>query len=59
MLREVARYFRQHEPHSPVPLLAERAARWAEMSLEEWLLHVVKDESTLQQLRELLDVRSD
>lgn len=58
MLREVARYFRHNEPHSPVALLAERAARWADMSLEEWLQHVVKDDGTLQQLRELLDVRT-
>lgn len=57
MLTEVARYFRHNEPHSPVSLLAERAARWAEMSLEEWLQHVVKDDSTLRQLQELLDVR--
>lgn len=57
MLTEVARYFRHNEPHSPVALLAERAARWAEMSLEEWLQHVVKDDSTLRQLQELLDVR--
>lgn len=57
MLGEVARYFRIHEPHSPVAALAERAARWAEMSLEEWLQHVVKDDSTLSQLQELLDVR--
>ena len=57
MLREVALYFRHNEPHSPVALLAERAARWADMSLEQWLQHVVKDDSTLQQLRELLDVR--
>ncbi|SMF24378.1 type VI secretion system protein TssA [Pseudogulbenkiania subflava] len=56
MLAEVARYFRHNEPHSPVALLAERAARWAEMSLEEWLLHVVKDDSTLRQLQELLDI---
>jgi len=55
MLGEVARYFRAHDPHSPVSLLAERAARWAEMSLEEWLQHVIKDDSTLSQLRELLD----
>ncbi|MTD33556.1 type VI secretion system protein TssA [Paludibacterium denitrificans] len=55
MLGQVAHYFRAHEPHSPVSLLAERAARWAEMSLEEWLQHVIKDDSTLSQLRELLD----
>lgn len=56
-LDEVARYFRAHEPHSPVALLAERAARWAEMSLEQWLAHVIKDDSTLNQLNELLGVK--
>lgn len=53
-LREVGRYFREHEPHSPVGLLAERAAGWAEMSLDQWLATVVKDDSTLGSLRELL-----
>ncbi|MBM3115248.1 type VI secretion system protein TssA [Jeongeupia naejangsanensis] len=58
-LREVARYFRTNEPHSPVALLAERAAKWAEMPLEEWLKTVIKDDSTLGQLKELLDIRRD
>lgn len=56
-LREAARYFRHNEPHSPVALLAERAANWAEMPLEQWLSSVIKDEGTLGQLRELLDIR--
>lgn len=56
-LRESARYFRQNEPHSPVALLAERAANWAEMPLEKWLATVIKDEGTLGQLRELLDIK--
>lgn len=55
-LREVAKYFKQNEPHSPVAPLAERAAKWAEMPLERWLASVIKDESTLAQLRELLDI---
>jgi type VI secretion system protein ImpA len=57
-LREVARYFRANEPHSPVALLAERAAKWADMPIETWLSSVIKDESTLRELRELLDLRS-
>lgn len=56
-LREVANYFRHSEPHSPVALLAERAANWAEMPLEQWLGAVIKDQSTLGQLRELLDIQ--
>lgn len=56
-LREAARYFRHNEPHSPVALLAERAANWAEMPLEQWLAAVIKDEGTLGQLRELLDIK--
>jgi len=56
-LREIARYFREHEPHSPVSLLVERAAKWGEMPLETWLRAVIKDEPTLKQLHELLDIR--
>ncbi|HEY0846743.1 MAG TPA: type VI secretion system protein TssA [Noviherbaspirillum sp.] len=55
-LRQVARFFRENEPHSPVALLSERAAKWAEMPLERWLAAVIKDDSTLGQLRELLDI---
>lgn len=55
-LRQVAQYFKQNEPHSPVALLAERAAKWAEMPLERWLASVIKDDATLAQLRELLDI---
>lgn len=58
-LRAVATYFRTYEPHSPVALLAERAARWAEMPLEDWLKTVIKDDSTLSQLRELLDIKNE
>lgn len=55
-LRDVAAYFRHNEPHSPVALLAERAASWAEMPLDQWLASVIKDQSTLGQLRELLAI---
>ena len=51
-LREVASYFRHHEPHSPVAYLLERAVAWANMPLEEWLAEVVRDESTLSSIRE-------
>lgn len=56
-LGDIANYFRANEPHSPVALLVERAARWAEMPMENWLASVIKDQGTLDQLRELLDIQ--
>jgi len=35
------------------------AARWGEMTLEEWLASVIKDGGTLHQLDDLLGVRRD
>lgn len=57
-LREVAAFFRQTEPHSPVAYLAEKAADWGEMSLHEWLSAVIKDGQTLSQMEELLGMAS-
>lgn len=55
-LRQVADFFRSTEPHSPVAYLADKAARWGEMPLHVWLQRVIKDESTLSQMQEMLDV---
>jgi len=56
-LRDVAEYFRRTEPHSPVALLADKAARWGEMALEQWLREVVKDPGSLGHLEELLGLK--
>jgi hypothetical protein len=55
-LRRVADYFRRTEPHSPVAYLADKAARWGEMPLHVWLKRVIKDDATLSQMQEMLDV---
>jgi len=55
-LRAVAAYFRSAEPHSPVAYLADKAARWGEMPLHEWLRAVVKDPALQAQLDDLLGV---
>lgn len=55
-LRAVAAFFRRTEPHSPVAYLADRAARWGEMPLHEWLRAVLKEQGTLAQIEELLGV---
>lgn len=54
-LRIVAAFFRRTEPHSPVAYLADKAAKWGEMPLHEWLRLVVKDTNALDQIEELLD----
>lgn len=55
-LRTIAEYFRRTEPHSPVAYLVDKAAAWGEMPLHQWLKRVVKDDSTLHSLLDLLDV---
>ncbi|MDD1969158.1 type VI secretion system protein TssA [Pseudomonas putida] len=56
MLRQVAEYFRQAEPHSPAAYLADQAAKWGGMTLHEWLPLVLRDEGALGRLQELLGV---
>ena len=53
-LREVAAFFRRTEPHSPVAYLAEKAVKWGDMPLHEWLRQVIKDQGALTHLDELL-----
>ncbi len=50
----ISHYFRQTEPSSPVPMLMERAARWATMPLSEWLKEMVGDEKSLQEINFVL-----
>ncbi|MFC0337334.1 type VI secretion system protein ImpA [Kushneria avicenniae] len=54
MLNGVARYFKEREPHSPVPYLVERAIKWGRMPLEEWLKDVIKDDGVIDNIRDTL-----
>ena len=56
-LSEVAAYFRRAEPHSPVAYLVDRSVRWGNMTLDQWLAEMVKDESMLGGLRETLGIK--
>lgn len=58
-LNEIAAFFKRTEPHSPVAYLVEKAAKWSAMPLHEWLRSVVKDDSTLSRVEELLGVEPD
>ncbi|HMF56301.1 MAG TPA: type VI secretion system protein TssA, partial [Pyrinomonadaceae bacterium] len=58
-LEEVAGYFQQTEPHSPVAYLVQRAIKWGQMPLEVWLMDVIKDSNVLGQLRETLGLNTN
>lgn len=53
-LQEIAEFFSRTEPHSPVSYLVNRAVRWGEMPLENWLDEVIPDPTMLNTLRETL-----
>ena len=55
-LRQIAVFFRETEPHSPVAYLAEKAVLWANLPLHAWLKAVVKNADALTSLEELLGV---
>lgn len=58
-LLTVSNYFRQNEPTSPVPYLLERAVRWANMEMAEWLKEMMEDNnsSALQDIMRVIKGR--
>jgi len=57
MLSSVATFFKETEPHSPVPYLVDRAIRWGRMPLEDWLKDVIKDHGVIDHIAETLGTR--
>jgi type VI secretion system protein ImpA len=57
-LAAVADYFHRTEPHSPVAYLVQRAVRWGEMPLEEWLRDVITNEDVLARVHETLGLKN-
>ena len=55
-LAEVAQYFRANEPHSPIAYLVDRAAKWGHMTFDQWLQEVIKDQTQLGAVHELLGI---
>ncbi|EFJ8922803.1 type VI secretion system protein TssA [Escherichia coli] len=53
-LEEIAIFFRQSEPTSPVPYLLERAVRWSKMTMSEWLEELLKDNDSVEQINRVL-----
>jgi type VI secretion system protein ImpA len=55
-LSQVAAFFRQTEPHSPISYLVQRAVRWGDMPLEDLLKEVVKSSDALAHIWETLGI---
>lgn len=56
-LEEIARFFREQEPHSPLSYLLERAVRWGRMPLPDLLQELVHDETTRSDLFRMTGMR--
>lgn len=57
-LQGIADFFLRTEPQSPVAYLVQRAVRWGQMPLGDWLIDVIKDPGVLANLRETLGIKN-
>jgi len=55
---EIADYFETHEPHSPLSALLKRCARWGELSLNELLSEMIRDQNARQTVCNLIGIEN-
>lgn len=58
-LAEAAAYLLRTEPHSPTPYLVNRAIRWGHLPLDQLLPEMVRNDSALGELRQLLNLKAE
>ena len=57
LLGQIQDYFSTNEPHSPVTFLLGRAIDWADMPLDQWLTHIIKNEDQLAILSDMIGIK--
>ena len=57
LLGQIQDYFATNEPHSPVTFLLGRAIDWADMPLDQWLAHIIKNEDQLAILSDMIGIK--
>lgn len=57
ILEQIATYFKENEPHSPVSYMLQKTIKWSQMPLHEWLNQVIKNDNPLETVQELLGVQ--
>lgn len=58
LLGQIQDYFATNEPHSPVTFLLGRAIDWADMPLDQWLTHIIKNEDQLAMLSDMIGIKT-
>lgn len=59
IINKAADYLEKLDPHSPSPHLIKRAVRWGNLDLKELLQEMVKDPSSLEDLKHLLGMNQE
>jgi hypothetical protein len=57
IINKAADYLEKLDPHSPSPHLIKRAIRWSNLGLKELLQEMIKDPSSLEDLKHLLGMK--
>lgn len=57
LLSQIQDYFATNEPHSPVTFLLGRAIDWADMPLDQWLAHIIKNEDQLTMISDMIGIQ--
>lgn len=55
-LQQIAEYFRQAEPHTPVTFAIEQAVRWGKLPLPDLLRELIPDPNSVQQMFRLVGI---
>ena len=57
LLAQIQEYFATNEPHSPATFLLGRAIDWADMPLDQWLTHIIKNEDQLSMISDMVGIQ--
>ncbi len=58
LIQQLADFYKQTEPYSPVAYLLEQAIRWNELALPEWLAEVIPNPEFLAHIYKLIGVQA-
>ena len=57
-LLSVGRYFKQHEPQSPIPYMLERVVSWADLAWPDLIARVVQNPSEMEHIFNLTGIHT-